>query len=99
HRRLHGLLEEKMGDKSPALIARSLKSMAKEMPALFKDVSASPDGSLDTEILKANILRAKLDYFAAVLDMLIDRELESVAANLGAAARREIVTEMKDLTG
>ncbi len=99
HRRLHGLLEEKMGDKAPALIARSLKSMAKEMPALFQDVAASPDGSLDTEILKANILSAKLDYFAAVLDMLIDRELESVAANLGAAARREIVTEMKDLTG
>ncbi len=97
-RRLHGLLHARMGSQAEEVVARTLKGVSKELPALFKDVAGEADGVLKPHPLKDNLARSHMNAggLAAALDLLVERELEAVAGLLGLAVRREIAAALKD---
>jgi hypothetical protein len=94
-RRLFSLMSEKVGQQATDLVRRTLQSLGKELPGIFKGVQAGDDGGIDSKGIKANVAASGAKNLSFALDLVIERELEAVAGMLGPAVRREIAGKLK----
>jgi hypothetical protein len=94
-RRLFSLMSEKVGQQAAELVRRTLQSLGKELPGIFKGVHAADDGGVDSKGIKANVATSGAKNLTFALDLVIERELEAVAGMLGPAVRREIAGKLK----
>jgi hypothetical protein len=95
-RRLFALMSEKVGQQAAEVVRRTLQSLGKELPGIFRGVQAGDDGSVDSKGIKANVAASGAKNLTFALDLVIERELEVVAGMLGPAARREIAGKLKE---